>query len=69
MSVFTFLFYMNDSDPTEDGLSRVECVVREYPPQMTTLQLGAQIAEVIIEYNISLLNETVVFSGEKMVTN
>ena len=58
---------MNDSAPTEDGLSRVQCVVREYPPQMITLQLGAQIATVIIESG-GPSPETVVFSGEKAVT-
>ena len=67
MSVFTFLCYMNDSAPTEDGLSRIECVVREYPPQVTTLQLGAQIAAIIIESG-GPSPETVVISGEKAVT-
>ena len=56
---------MNYSAPTnneDDGLTRVECVVREYPPQTTTLLLGEQIA--------TLLNftEMVAYSGEKVAS-
>ena len=57
---------MKYSAPTnndDDGLTRVECVVREYPPQMTTSQLGEQIS--------TLLNftEMIAYSGEKKVTS
>ena len=53
---------MNNDD--DDGLTRIECVVREYPPQTTTLQLGEQITTLPV---VTEENEMVAYSGEKKV--
>ena len=49
-SVFLSCTYnINYSAPTNGLLVRFECVVREYPPQTTTSELGDEIVDVIMQ--------------------
>ena len=51
--------------PINEVLDRVECVVREHPPQTTTSELGAQINTFMTESD-QFTFEMFVYSGEKV---
>ena len=53
----------NNSAPG-DQLTRVECVVREYPPQTTTPGVGDDIVTIITQSQ-EFLAEMIVQSGER----
>ena len=59
---------MNDSAPSDAAPDRVECVVQEYPPQRSTSQLGAQIANFII-HSDQFHVEAILHSGKKKATS
>ena len=56
---------MNNSAPTDDTTSRVECVIREYPPQTTTSQLGDEMVNAIQAQAAQLQPRMFDISGEK----